>query len=109
MRADQRFEISYAPKSLVFHKGGASIGAVESKDSISWTADYYYNKNRMAFTMKDFPQVLFSVCIGILATVCKRGVRMKLFRAMKICLLMLRQLFNIKKGPAPNKMPQVDI
>lgn len=70
MRAKGKFLIGCEPRSIVYHKEGASIGTnglhPEKKSEL---ADYYGMRNRLLFTRKFFPKYLpmiYLSTIGIL-------------------------------------------
>jgi GT2 family glycosyltransferase len=64
MRADGRFKLGYAPKSIVYHKVGASIGTKDEGES-SPISDYYMHRNQIWFCWEyskiSLPFVIFTV------------------------------------------------
>lgn len=65
-RARGRFELGWAPGSLVYHKIGRSIGTSTDPRRKSATCDYYALRNRLLFTRRHFP-------LGLPAIYCSVG------------------------------------
>lgn len=51
-RGQNRFTLAYAPKSVVYHKVGASIGTATNPMHKSYQCDYYTLRNRLLFTRR---------------------------------------------------------
>ncbi|OGC36085.1 hypothetical protein A2311_00525 [candidate division WOR-1 bacterium RIFOXYB2_FULL_48_7] len=72
VRGRKKFRLGIAPKSLVYHKGGASIGQLETNQKIKSPArfgvlfDRYNTRNRLLFTLKYFPYALPIVYLSVL-------------------------------------------
>lgn len=65
MRAKGKFKLACEPRSIVYHKEGASIGAnAAHPENKSVFADYYGMRNRLLFTRKFFPQYLPTVYLS---------------------------------------------
>ena len=92
VRAKGRYSLGYAPKSVVFHKEGASIGCNRILKQRSLYGDYYLIINKIRFTRKFFPYALPTIYLGILAVLCKR---MK-DRMWKHVWLIIQMLISIK-------------
>lgn len=90
MRARGYYTFAYAPKSIIYHKEGASIGS-GSKAEKSVTADYYGIKNRLVFTRKFFPSLLFTVYLGLLVTAIRRIYRKQFDRLRIIINIMFKK------------------
>ncbi|MEV4609870.1 glycosyltransferase family 2 protein [Neorhizobium sp. LMR1-1-1.1] len=64
MRARGRFRLGYAPKSVVYHKVGASIGTKDEGES-SPLSDYYMHRNQIWFCWQyskiSLPFVVFNI------------------------------------------------
>lgn len=64
MRARGRFKLGYAPKSIVYHKVGASIGTKDEGES-SPLSDYYMHRNQVWFCWQysriSLPFVVFNI------------------------------------------------
>lgn len=59
IRAQPHFSLGFAPKSIVYHKEGASTKATNRrKDNKSRLSDYYLVKNRFKLTQKFYPYLL---------------------------------------------------
>jgi GT2 family glycosyltransferase len=55
-RATPKFQLGYAPDSLVFHKEGASTGSNDlNGKTYSYFSDYFYMTSRMKFSKKYHP------------------------------------------------------
>jgi GT2 family glycosyltransferase len=55
-RAKGSFKLGYAPKSIVYHKGGQSVG--NRFKELSTTSVFYSVRSRLIFTRKFYPQFL---------------------------------------------------
>jgi len=59
VRAKGRYQLAWAPGSLVYHKAGVTIGGGYRINSVSSLfSDYYYFKNMLRFTRNFFPWML---------------------------------------------------
>ena len=74
-RAKGRYKLAFAPKSVVYHKEGGSIGSSSDGAKKSRLADYYGVRNRLLYTRKHAPEALLSVYLGLLVTLAKRVQR----------------------------------
>ena len=64
-RSKGRFELVYAPDSVVYHKIGGTIGTSSSPGGKSLLSDYYTLRNRLRFTRKYYPIALPTVYLGV--------------------------------------------
>lgn len=73
IRAKGRYQLCYAPGSIVYHKEGGSIGtnSIVPKEK-SFTADYYGVRSRLLFTRFFFPWCLPFVYIGLFPVLVNR-------------------------------------
>lgn len=88
MRARGRWALGYAPESVVYHKEGATIGGNSRGEEKSWTADYYFVRNRIVFTRKYLPTRLPSVYLALGVAAFRRVARGQWARAwmvVKLC------------------------
>lgn len=84
MRGRSYFKFGYAPKSIVYHKEGASIGTSPSGGSA--LSMYYLFKNRIKFTSRFYPIYLpfvFSICLWDLFKLVVKGKRKQSLAALK--------------------------
>jgi hypothetical protein len=58
IRSGNRYRLKYAPASVVYHKGGASIGTSSDPRKKSVLCDYYSSRNRLFFTRKYYPHAV---------------------------------------------------
>jgi GT2 family glycosyltransferase len=72
VRAKGRYTMTYAPRSLVYHKHGATIGSSTDPAKISPTSDYYALLNRLLFTRTYYPYALPTVYLGFVVTIVNR-------------------------------------
>jgi GT2 family glycosyltransferase len=72
VRGRERFGLTYAPKSVVYHKEGRSVGSTRDPAEKSLTADLYGIRSRLLFTRKFFPMSLPTVYLGLLVTAFNR-------------------------------------
>ncbi len=90
MRARGRYELAYAPKSLIFHKEGRTTGGNRlNPEKRTAFADYYQIRNRIAFMRRFFPGFLPTVYCGILVAALRRfrlGQSRRVFMILKILL-----------------------
>lgn len=83
-----RFRLAYAPKSVVYHKLGASIGTATRPVSKSYQCDYYSLRNRLLFTRRYFPYALPGVYAGLVAELFVRILVGRLDLAGMVCRLL---------------------
>jgi GT2 family glycosyltransferase len=60
-RGKDRYSLAYAPRSIVYHKVGASIGTATNPRRKSYQCDYYTLRNRLVFTRRYYPYSLVGV------------------------------------------------
>lgn len=76
IRATDKYTLAYAPKSVVYHKEGNSIGGDNTTlNQKSMTADYYSIRNRIVFTRKHFVYALPTVYLGLVFALVNRVKR----------------------------------
>ena len=84
MRARAGWRLGYAPRSVVFHKEGASNGGSSSGRGKSRLADYHFMRNRIVFTRKYFPHRLPTVYLALGVAAARRAARGEWSRARMI-------------------------
>jgi GT2 family glycosyltransferase len=84
VRAEGLFWKAYASKSIVYHKEGSSTGTNSSSGNNSPLSEYYFNKNRVAFTKRYYIYALPTVLFGIMITIINRIRRNQPDNAMMI-------------------------
>ena len=62
-RGQGRYSLAYAPKSIVYHKVGMSIGTATNPLRKSYQCDYYTLRNRLLFTRRFYPFALPGVYV----------------------------------------------
>ncbi len=72
LRARGRYDITYAPESIVYHKEGKAIGANHDTRHKSRLADYFWTKNRLKITRRFFPYALPTVYLTLLGAIFNR-------------------------------------
>lgn len=72
LRAAGRFSVVYAPRSVVYHKVGGSLGTSSNPARKSPACDYWNARNRLFFTRRWFPEALPTVYLGLLGTLLTR-------------------------------------
>lgn len=95
IRAEGRFVLGYAPRSIVYHKVGGSIGTSSNPAKMSYTCDYYNIRNRLLFTQRFYPEALPTVRLVIVGAFLLRLCLGKWDRAAMI----FRLLFNRADRP----------
>ncbi|MFC1811500.1 glycosyltransferase family 2 protein [Thermodesulfobacteriota bacterium] len=88
IRSRDRFSLSYAPGSLVYHKVGASTGESEIRTNKSELSDYYWTKNRLLLTRNHFPYALPTVYLSLLVAILNRIIRKQWDRVIMIMKIM---------------------
>jgi GT2 family glycosyltransferase len=85
-RARGCFSIVYAPKSVVFHKKGSSIGTSKQTTPAEkrFRSEYFMVRSRLIFTRRYFPAALPTVYLGIVGTVLIRLLRGEPDRALTL-------------------------
>ncbi|MDD5106387.1 MAG: glycosyltransferase family 2 protein [Desulfuromonadaceae bacterium] len=95
IRADGRFKLGYAPRSIVYHKVGGSVGTSSNPARMSYTSDYYNIRNRLMFTRRFYPAAETTVRLVIVGAFLLRLFLGKWDRAAMI----FRLLFNRADRP----------
>jgi len=72
LRAAGRFALVYAPRSVVYHKVGASVGTSSNPGKKSAVCDYWNARNRIFFTRRWFPEALPTVYLALVGTIMTR-------------------------------------
>ena len=98
-RAKGRYKLAFAPKSVVYHKEGGSIGSSSDGAKKSRLADYYGVRNRLLYTRKHAPEALPSVYLGLLVTLTKR-VQRKQWARIPMILRLVFESFRPKQARA---------
>lgn len=76
LRAKGRFIMTYAPRSIVWHQEGASIGASQNAlQEKSFFGDFHFQRSRLLLSRKHYPFYFPLVVASLFVTVCKRIVR----------------------------------
>ncbi|HPT49232.1 MAG TPA: glycosyltransferase family 2 protein [Accumulibacter sp.] len=73
-RAKGKFQIGVCLDSLVYHAGGASIGSPGEAGQRGLRSEYYLLRGRLMFAKRFYPHRLWSVYLGLLASV---GTRLR--------------------------------
>ena len=71
VRAGSRFRLGYAPRSVVYHKEGATMGSGDAPRR-SLAAEFYALRARLLFTRRHYPYALPTVYLGTLALIARR-------------------------------------
>lgn len=71
-RGKDRYGLTYAPKSMVYHREGGTVNSNGHEGKVSLFSDYFSIKNRILFTKKYFPYALPTVYLGLLVSLAKR-------------------------------------
>lgn len=87
VRAKGKFELAYAPQSIVYHKEGGSAGARSTEAEKSWVADYHFIRNRIVFTRKFLPAMLPTVYFALFIALLRRARRGRWDRVRMIAKL----------------------
>ncbi len=95
IRAEDFFQLAYAPLSFVYHKVGGSIGTSSNPAKKTYVCDYYNIRNRLLFTRRFYPAALPTVWLVIFGALLLRLCIGKWDRAMMI----IRLLFNSSDQP----------
>ncbi|WP_026765893.1 glycosyltransferase family 2 protein [Selenomonas ruminantium] len=93
-RAEGKYKISCEPRSIVYHKEGATIGVDKKSGSQrkSEIADYFEMRNRLLFTYRFYPYCLPTVYVVSLIKILNRLRRQQYRRAFSFVKL----LFGIR-------------
>jgi GT2 family glycosyltransferase len=75
VRSQGRFRLAYCPETVVYHKGGASIGTAQRAADQSTIAEFYGTRNRIRFTRRFFPGKLPFVLLAVTASLFSRLLR----------------------------------
>lgn len=74
-RARGRYELTWAPASLVHHRVGASIGSSAEEGGQSLLADYWGLRNRILFTKRYHPLCLPTIYASLFVSALRRLTR----------------------------------
>ncbi len=88
MRARGRYRLGFAPRSVVYHREGAKLGAGRNK---SFVSDFYFMRNRIRVTRKYNPRVLPTVYVALAAALLRRARRGQWDRVRMIAKLMISE------------------
>lgn len=88
IRAKGRFQLAYAPQSVVYHKVGKSIGTSSNPAKKSYTCDYFNIRNRILFTRRFYPAALPIIYLVLLGALLLRLFLGKWDRAVMILKLL---------------------
>jgi hypothetical protein len=66
MRTKGKFDLGYAPESVVYHKEGAQIGSHQDRMKRSLLSEKYLTRSRILFTKRHIPLALPSVLATVL-------------------------------------------
>lgn len=94
MRAKGKFKLSYAPKSVIYHKEGATIGSSPDRKKRSLLSEKHLSRSRIIFTKKFFPWALPSVMFWIVFAALSRCIHGDLKRAAMMLSWSSRGLFT---------------
>ena len=95
-RARGRFRLAWAPKAVVFHKEGASIGTVSAESPASLLSEFYQTRSKLKFAIRHHPWYLPTVGAFTVA----RAVR-KLLRGERLNALVIFSALLGRQQPAP--------
>lgn len=98
MRARGRFDMAWAPDSLVYHKIGGSIGTSSHPARKSLTSDFYTLRNRIRFTRQHCPWALPTIYFGLSCAVVLRLVFGQWRRARMVTRLMMNPGVSFEKA-----------
>lgn len=88
IRSKGRFQLGFAPLSIVYHKVGASIGTSSNPAKMSYTSDYFNIRNRLMFTRRFYPAALPTVWLVIFGSLMLRLCMGKWSRVMMVFRLL---------------------
>ncbi|MFP4003402.1 MAG: glycosyltransferase family 2 protein, partial [Alphaproteobacteria bacterium] len=89
VRAGTRFPPVYAPKAMVYHKEGGSIGSSSQHGGRSAFSEFWLARSKLLFTRKFYPHLLPLIYLVSLAQIVRRllnGQRDKARVILRACL-----------------------
>jgi GT2 family glycosyltransferase len=89
-RGQGRYSLAYAPKSVVYHKVGASIGTATNPRRKSFQCDFYSLRNRLLFTERYYPSAL----VGVYACLIGELIIRLLLGRWDLARMVLRLIIN---------------
>ena len=90
-RAKGRFDLAYAPESIVYHKVGGSIGTSSNPLKKSYICDYFNIRNRIVFSKKFYPETLPTIYLVLLGEMLVRLILCRWDRIGMILKLLFGQ------------------
>jgi GT2 family glycosyltransferase len=94
-RAGKKYTMTYAPKSIVYHKEGATLGTNKYASSRSSLSDYYMVRNRFRINRKYYPYALITLYLWIPAMFLNRLIRGQWSRALMVLRVALCRKIEI--------------
>jgi GT2 family glycosyltransferase len=88
LRANGRYTLAHAPRSIVYHREGRSTGGGGQNTRKSLTADYYFMRGRILVTRKFAPYALPTVYAALLVAMARRAWRGEWDRVRMIARLL---------------------
>ena len=74
-RGKRAFRLAVAKDSIVYHRGGSSIGSPRASGIAGVRSEYFLLHNRLVFARKFFPWTAAVVAAGLVVSVAKRAFR----------------------------------
>ncbi len=84
-RARGKYQLAYAPKSIVYHKEGQSIGTAIKRVDQSLLAEYYGSRNRLTYTILHCPFAVPTVALALLISAAHRAIHGRWGHAREVC------------------------
>jgi hypothetical protein len=88
-RCKGQYSLTYAPRSIVYHKVGSTAGtgpSVKERDALS---EYYLRRNRLRYTARYHPYALPTVYLNLIVNVLERGLMRRWDLVRAICRVLL--------------------
>jgi GT2 family glycosyltransferase len=95
IRGEKKYKLTYAPKSIVYHKEGASIGSKTINRAPSLLSEFYMGRNKLLFMRKHYPhRVLIAYAVVFLQAI--NRIRQREFKNARILFKVLLGKANFK-------------
>lgn len=65
-RGNRKYQLAYAPQSIVYHREGSTCGTAGNRTMRSVNSDYFSSRSRMLFTRRHFPLFAPTVATALL-------------------------------------------
>jgi GT2 family glycosyltransferase len=89
--AKSKLSYDIQSKAVVYHKEGSSIMGTKENKNMD-VADYYINVNRIKFTLRWYPNYIYTVGLGVAYSLLKRLLQLRI----KLTIRIIKSIISLK-------------